>query len=106
MLRMRLGSLIGCLAFSVALPLHCQTQQEESLSGPDTHETVQPHRHLLGDWGGERTRLLDRGVMFDFQYITDTLWNVESAQKERMASFNRVRGTVDINFGALSDQPG
>jgi carbohydrate-selective porin OprB len=63
-------------------------------------------QHLFGEWGGERTRLLERGLRFDFQYISDTLWNVKSVQQERVASFNRVRGTIDIDFGALSHQPG
>ncbi len=86
---------------------YAQVAQEETLSGPDSHETVQgPHIHLLGDWGGERSRLLERGVRFDFQYISDTLWNIKSEQKDRAAMWNRVRGTVDIDFGALVEQPG
>jgi porin len=48
-----------------------------------------------------RTRLLERGVRFDFQYISDTLWGSKSQQKEQSASWNRFRGTVDIDFGAL-----
>jgi porin len=77
--------------------------REETLSGPDSHETGQgPHGHLFGDWGGERSRLLERGVRFDFQYVADFLWNVKSEQKDRLASWNRVRGTVDIDFGALA----
>src|SRR5258708_37291913 len=84
-----------------------QTALGETLSGPDSHEVVQgPHPHLLGDWGGERSRLLERGVRFDFQYISDTLWNIKSDQKERAAMWNRIRGTVDIDFGALVEQPG
>src|SRR6266446_10909900 len=87
--------------------LYAQITQEETLSGPDTHETVQgPHSHLLGEWDGERSRLLERGIRFDFQYISDTLWNIKSEQKERSASWNRIRGTVDIDFGALVEQPG
>ncbi len=86
-----------------ALPVCSQTLQEETLAGPDSHETGQgPHGHLFGDWGGERTRLLERGVRFDFQYISDSLWNIKSEQKERFASWNRFRGTVDIDFGALT----
>src|SRR5438477_7685662 len=80
---------------------------EETLSGPDSHETGQgPHGHLFGDWGGERSHLLERGVRFDFQYISDSLWNIKSEQKERFASWNRFRGTVDIDFGALVEEPG
>jgi carbohydrate-selective porin OprB len=89
----------------LATQLHSQT--EDALSGPDSHEAgPRQQRHLFGEWGGERTRLAERGVRFDLQYITDTLWNVKSVQKERVASFNRVRGTIDIDFGALSDRPG
>src|SRR5499427_5574075 len=107
MLRMRCGFLIGYWVLIAVASLHGQTQLEDKLSGPDTHEVLEgPHRHLLGEWGGERTRLLERGIGFDFQYITDTLWNIKSEQKERVASFNRVRGTVDIDFGPLLDQPG
>ena len=98
---------VVCLAWAALLTFAaCARSQNnigETLSGPDSHETGQgPHGHLFGDWGGERTRLEERGVRFDFQYITDTLWNLRSEQRERVASWNRVRGTVDIDFGALT----
>ena len=80
---------------------------DETLGGPDSHETGQgPHGHLFGEWGGERPRLLERGVRFDFQYVSDSLWNVESVQPERFASWNRFRWTVDIDFGALTGHRG
>jgi porin len=83
----------------------CSAAQEETLSGPDSHETGEgPHGHLFGNWGGERSRLLERGVRFDFQYISDSLWNLKSEQKERFASWNRFRWTVDIDFGELIGQ--
>jgi porin len=86
---------------------YAQITQEETLSGPDSHEIPQgTHGHLLGEWGGKRSRLLERGVRFDFQYISDTLWNIKSEQKERAATWNRIRGTIDIDFGALVEQPG
>src|SRR5580692_11643119 len=86
---------------------YSQEVQEETLGGPDSHETGQgPHGHLLGEWGGERPRLLERGVKFDFQYVSDSLWNIKSEQKERLASWNRFRGTVDIDFGALAGRQG
>ena len=104
MLRMLILYFVGFLI--LASTLHAQTQ-EETLSGPDSHETGQgQHGHLLGDWGGQRSRLLERGVRFDLQYISDTLWNNNSDKKERSAMWNRIRGTVDIDFGALIEQPG
>lgn len=77
--------------------------QEEPLPGPDSHETGEgPHGHLFGDWGGERSRLQERGVKFDLQYVSDSLANIGGEKKERFASWNRFRGTVDIDFGELA----
>jgi porin len=88
-------------------PAYSQTGIGETLSGPDSHETRQgPQGHLLGDWDGVRTRLLERGVRFDFQYISDTLWGFKSQQKPQFASWNRFRATIDIDFGALAGQDG
>src|SRR5258708_8334863 len=79
--------LLWCGLHVFAFPVHAQTLQEETLSGPYTDSTGQgPHGHLFGDWGGERTRLLERGVRFDFQYISDSLRNLKSEQKERFGS--------------------
>ena len=78
-----------------AFPAHSQITQEETLSGPDSHEMSPDTRaYLFGDWGGWRTRLLNRGVRFDFQYISDSLWNVKSEKKKRFAMWNRFRATV------------
>src|ERR1700733_7255231 len=99
-----LASTVLCVLVQTA---RSQTMQEETLSGPDSHETGEgPHGHLFGDWDGERSRLSERGVSFDFQYISDSLSNIKSQQPDRFASFNRFRGTVDIDLGTLIHQPG
>ena len=92
-------SFCGCIFPPLA---QSQVSRDETLGGPDSHETGQgPHGHLFGEWRGERTRLLERGVRFDFQYVSDSLWNLKSEQKGRFASWNRFRWTVDINFSEL-----
>jgi carbohydrate-selective porin OprB len=99
--------LVGGALFIFASSAFSQSSLQESLSGPDSHETGPgPHGHLFGDWGGERSRLSEQGVNFDFQYISDSLWNLKSEQKERLASWNRFRGTVDIDLGRLIHQQG
>jgi porin len=97
-------TLIIMWAASLALADDAGTQTSigETLSGPDSHETGQgPHGHLLGDWGGVRPDLFERGVRFDFQYISDNLANIEGDRNDRFVSWDRVRGTVDIDFDKL-----
>src|SRR5262245_65854437 len=86
-------SVFGARAYS-------QTGPGETLSGPDSHETPQGAAgHLLGDWGGVRTRLLERGVRFDLQYISDTLWSFEHRQKQQFATWNGFGGTDYTDVG-------
>lgn len=88
-----------------AIRAYPQQPQWETLIGPDNHETGRgQHGHLFGNWSGERSRLLERGVKFDFQYVSDSLWNLKSKQHERFASWNRFRGTVDIDLGKFTGQ--
>lgn len=92
---------------ALAFPLCSQADDQENLSGPDRHELSLPdRRYLFGDWGGERRRLEEQGVVFDIQYLSDTLWNLKSSQAERVAMWNRVRGTVDIDLGRLIGHDG
>jgi porin len=90
-----------------ASPVYSQTDQEGALSGPDSHEIgLEQRKHLFGDWGGVRKRLLERGVTIDLQYVSDSLWNIKSDKKKRGAVWNRVRGTVDIDLGTLANKQG
>jgi len=90
-----------------AAPAHSQSHREETLSGPDSHEMNPGDQvYLFGDWDGTRTRLQQRGVRFDFFYASDTLWGFESQQKGKFASWNRFRGTIDVDFGALAGLQG
>lgn len=60
-------------------------------------------QYLFGDWGGERTKLAEeKGVTFDFFYVADFLATPQAAIKTGAAGWNRVRGTMDIDFGKLA----
>jgi len=96
----------GCLCAAVR-PALCQMTEPEALSGADRHELSPDRRgHLLGDWDEARGRLEEMGVQFDVQYFSDTLWNIKSKQPSRAAIWNRIRATVDIDFGTLLLQNG
>jgi len=88
-------------------PAYSQTGGGEKPSCVGNYDLrVGSQAHLLGDWCGERTRLEQRGVRFDFQYVSDTLWGFKSQQNSQFASWNRFRATVDIDFGKLAGQDG
>ena len=55
-------------------------------------------RYLLGDWGGKRTLLAEKGVTFDFFYISDMQANPSGGRQQTQAGWERARGTIDINF--------
>jgi len=59
-------------------------------------------QYLLGDWGGERTKLADEGVTFDFNDIGDFLADVSGSQTHHATYFGRLRATADIDFNKLS----
>jgi porin len=84
-----------------------QAVSPEASSGANRHEFAPTNQaHALGNWGGERTQLEEHGVVFDIQYVADHLWNVRSSQPERFASWNRFRGTVDLDLGSLAHWQG
>ena len=97
--------LISVMAVVFAAHVYPQTN-DETLSGPDRHEKpLTDRQYLFGDWGGLRSDLQERGVSFDLQYISDNLANVAGDRDDRFVAWNRVRGTVDIDFGPLINAP-
>ena len=69
--------------------------QNASLFGLSSRE------HLFGDWGGERTALAEKGLTFDFFYITDLEANPTGGLQQAQAGWERVRGTMDLSFDRL-----
>jgi len=105
MTRKSIHAIVTVLCLFAAEYALAQNADEETLVGPDSHERSRIKQgHLIGDWGGMRSRLEEKGVTFDLQYISDSLWNLKSEQNERLANWSRVRGTVDIDFGRLAQQ--
>src|ERR1700688_4232394 len=46
-------------------------------------------QHLFGEWGGERTALAERGITFDFFYITDLQANPTGGLQQAQAGWER-----------------
>ncbi len=58
-------------------------------------------QYFFGDWGGERSALAEKGIVFDFFYITDMQANPSGGLQQTYAGWERIRGTVDINFDRM-----
>ncbi len=75
-------------------------QDSKPAQQPTTYN-IATEKYLLGDWGGARTRLEEqKGIKFDFFYVGDLLANPKGGQ-ETATGWNRVRGTMDIDFNKL-----
>jgi len=70
-------------------------------------DTNKPSPYLFGNWGGVRTHLAEeKGITFEFYYISDLLANPVGGSTEKESGWERVRGTVDIDFGKLAGLQG
>ena len=79
------AALLNCLA----APIHAQES-----SAPAAYSSTNGS-YMFGDWGGERTRLENAGVVFNIYYVDDLMMDTRGA----LANWSRVRGTLDIDFG-------
>ena len=77
--------LLGC-------PLLSILAQESSSLVPNTWSDSP---YMFGDWGGERTRLANVGVVLNVIYVNDLLADTQGT----LANWSRVRGTLDVDFG-------
>jgi porin len=95
---MLLGFALGAVAADQPQPLP---------SAGTATSTWATQQHLLGDWGGARTKLSEEhGISFDFFLHTDLLANVKGGQEQKAAGWNRSRGTMDIDMGRLAGVKG
>jgi porin len=67
---------------------------------------IPTRQYLLGDWGGERSALAEKGITFDFFYISDLQINTAGDKDQTKAGWERIRGTVDINFDQFMEWKG
>ena len=99
---------IACLAALLFLCLATNTcaQSAGVASDGDSGSYSQPRQYLFGDWGGERTSLASKGVTFDFFYVADLQANPVGGLRQNEAGWGRIRGTMDVDFGRLTDWNG
>jgi len=96
------GMLFALLTLVCLLTLSVTAPSQESTSAP-ANVNIFTQKYLLGDWGGLRTRLEEeKGVKFDFFYVSDMLYAKDGRFRDGGTAWNRVRGTMDIDLGKLA----
>ena len=83
-----------------AVPLMAQTNTTAPDAGNSLFDMAS-RQYLFGDWGGKRTVLEEKGIKFDFFYIADLQANPSGGLQQTKAGWERIRGTIDINFDGL-----
>jgi len=100
---------IGCLVLLLFLcsagRVFAQSEVTQ-YAGNDISIAHRTRSYLFGDWDGKRSELASRGINFDFFYVADLLANPVGGIRQTEAGWGRIRGTVDIDFGKLSDWNG
>lgn len=61
--------------------------------------------YLLGDWGGKRSSLEEKGVKFDLYYTDDALANPYGGRADA-ALWGRIRGSADVDFSRFTHWQG
>ena len=87
------------LALMLVAPSWAQNATAPDPSAP--FSDFKSRQYLFGDWGGERPALAEKGITFDFFYITDLEANPTGGLQQTQAGWERIRGTVDINLDRL-----
>jgi porin len=93
----------GLLFAAASLAVHAGPPDKELTPNVGTTQpSFWNQQYMLGDWGGERTKLEKEGVTFDFNDIGDFLTDVTGSQTHHATYFGRFRATADIDFNKLA----
>src|SRR6185295_4920291 len=70
-----------------------------ALASVDTYaaDEVSPNQGVLGDWGGLRTQLYQKGVDFQLGFTTEAAYNTQGGDEKLL------RNADQFNFGATFD---
>jgi len=112
------GLLAAILLAAVAMQASAQTSAPTSTMQPDEsapHSTARAPaqtdvasttEHLLGDWGGIRTKLENMGIYLSFDALTEFAGNVSGGMKQGATFANQVAFGADIDWQRLAGVTG
>jgi carbohydrate-selective porin OprB len=102
------GDASAAVDTAVATPPPADPQDAPNPAVAPAPPTDMMHRQYMLNWGTERQKLADKGFTFNFFYITDALGDPvhPAGTDSRFSNWQRVRGTVDYDFGKSTSAKG
>jgi porin len=94
------------IAFVSALTSRVLAAQEFQTNYAPSNPPPYKDQFLFGDWGGVRTDLHEHGVDLNFEGVDDTFGILHGGKSDQIASWPRIRGTLDIDFAKLTHTKG
>ena len=86
------------LSLILIVPTWAQTQAPACNAGGPQWIVERGSIYSARRLGGIRTGLLEKGIVFDFFYISDSRGNPTGGLQQSATTWERVRGTIDIDF--------
>ena len=62
------------------------------IPNPEARQLDTEHESLVEAFDQRRKRLEEKGVSYDFLYVSDSLGNIDSIRPSRFTSYSRARG--------------
>ena len=93
--------IVGALIAALTLACACSAQSHLETSYAETNPEGE-RLYLFGDPFGIRSALAHKGITFIVESITDAMGVAHGGVSNQPATYTRIRGTVDIDFGRLT----
>ena len=91
--------------FSVAGPAPANAGASATASAAAVSKPLAERDYLLGDWGGLRTRLADKGITFNLLYTGEEFGNPVGGARRGQVFDGLGSAGLDVDFGKLVGDP-
>jgi porin len=102
----RLSNALGILLLAASLAAPAARAADKTLeAAPAEPSPAEPSPWLFGDWNGERTRLKDRGIDFQFGFTGEAAYNATGGIKQDAAWADQYVAGVTLDLEKLVGIP-
>jgi porin len=95
----------GTLVLAALLAVSATRADDTAAKEPEAPAAAEPSSWLFGDWNGERTRLRDRGIDFQFGYTGEVAYNATGGIESNAAYADQYVAGVTLDLEKLVGIP-